>query len=195
MSFRDQSCTKICASCGEPFARDKRCTWAYWGKAKYCGQACAGIANRARLEANRLTKSESFSKWILKSDGCWPWSGAQDKDGYGVFTYGGVTYRAPKMALELDGRPVPKGLYACHTCDNPPCVRPDHLYPGTPSQNMADAIARNRIRHGAKAKLSEDDVVAIRAMAGTHEAIARQFGVSPSNVTMIRQRKTWRRVP
>lgn len=187
---------KSCGFCGEMFSRDKRNTRAYWEKAKYCSQACAGSANRLRIEAMRQTKAETFSKWLIKSDGCWLWSGARDKDGYGIFTYARASYRAAKVALELDGRPVPKGLYACHTCDNPPCVRPDHLYPGTPIQNSADARARGRLAIGSKrSTLTEADVLAIRAASGTHESIAAHYGVSRPAISLIRERKTWRHVP
>jgi hypothetical protein len=181
---------KTCEHCGDVFSRDTRNTWAYWEKAKYCGHACAGMAHRARLEGKRLSKAETFSRWVIKSDGCWIWSGATDKDGYGIFSYGRKSYRAAKLALELDGRPVPKGLYACHTCDNPPCIRPDHLYPGTPTQNMADAIARGRLN--PRTKLTADQVVDIRRAAGTHDEIAATFGVSRANISLIREGKTWR---
>jgi hypothetical protein len=182
---------KSCGHCGEVFSRDPRNTWAYWEKAKYCGQACAGLANSKRAEAERISKAEAFTKWVIKSDnGCCEWSGARDKDGYGIFSYAGISDRAAKVALELNGRPVPKGLYACHTCDNPPCVRTDHLYPGTPTQNMADAKERGRLN--PRTKLTPDQVRDIRSATGTHDEIAAAFGVSRPNVSLIREGKTWR---
>jgi len=182
---------KVCGHCGEVFMRDPRNTWAYWERAKYCGHTCAGLANSKRAEVARLPMAEAFDRWVIKSDnGCHEWSGAKDKEGYGIFSYAGVSYRSAKVALELDGRPVPKGLYACHTCDNPPCVRRDHLYPGTPTQNMADAMARGRLN--PRTKLTPDQVIEIRCATGTHHEIAAAFGVSRASVSLIREGKTWR---
>jgi hypothetical protein len=190
MNFRDLSCTKLCASCGASFARDKRCTWKHWEKAKFCSRECYGKANARRLEDIRLPMLEKFSQQVRVTDGCWEWTGLKDKDGYGLFPYMGIQHRANKIALELDGRPVPTGMYACHHCDNPPCVRPDHLYPGTPKQNMADAVARKRMN--PKTKLTADEVRAIRREVGTHEQIAKTFNISRANVSLIREGRTWR---
>ena len=188
--------SKACAWCGSVFYRDKRNTWKYWDLARFCTSACAGKEHSARSERMRPDKQTAFAKWFKRADeGCWQWQGARDRDGYGIFSYAGKTFRAPVVALEFDGRPVPKGMYACHHCDNPSCVRPDHLYCGTPTQNAQDAIRRGRTRLGNKAKLSPSDVIAIRNATGTHSEIAEQFGISSSNVYFIRSRKTWRSVP
>lgn len=181
---------KACAHCSKTFRKDPRNTWAYWERAKYCCQECAGLANSIRAAAVRLSMADTFAKWVKKTDGCWGWTGATDKDGYGIFTYEGKTYRAPKVALALDGRPVPPGKLACHHCDNPICIRPDHLYPGTQLQNMADAVKRNRLR--PRTKLTADQVREIRAAAGTHDAIAASYGVARATISLILEGKTWR---
>lgn len=181
---------KNCAHCGGLFSRDVRNTWAYWQKAKYCSRACAGAAHSARSVANRASLEDAFSKWFTKTDGCWEWEGARDKDGYGIFSYAGKSHRAAKVALQIDGRPVPDGQYACHHCDNPACVRADHLYAGTPTENSADAIARQRLRPASK--LTAEQVKQIRSAPGTHEEIAASFGISRANVSLIREGRTWR---
>lgn len=189
---------KDCAHCRMPFSRDTRNTWAYWEKAKYCSSACAGAAHSAAADDKGSPIGIEFARWFNRGDGCWEWLGARDRNGYGAFSYAGLTRRAHVVALALDGRGPAKGQYACHHCDNPACVRPDHLYPGTPTQNMADAIARNRqqagVRHYA-AKLTDADVITIRASSDAIKIIAAQYGVSASNIAMIRRRKTWKHVP
>lgn len=188
---------KTCANCGCSFTKDKRNTWAYWEKAKYCGHACAGIGV-ARLKAEqRPSIEEKFWLNVEKEDGCWPWTGSTDKDGYGILEYEGKFFRANVFSLKLDGRPVPQGQYACHTCDNPPCVRPDHLYPGTPTQNMADALARGRLQIGERhyaAKLTEASVVEIRNSHETDKTLAERYGVSDSLIYLVRARKCWKHV-
>lgn len=185
---------KTCAHCSRTFRKDPRNTWAYWERAKYCGQECAGLAWSKRSAATRLSMADAFEKWVIKTDYCWEWTGARDKDGYGIFSYDGKSYRAAKISLQLDGRPCGEEELACHHCDNPGCIRPKHLYPGTQVQNMADAKRRNRLNPGRRAKVTPDDVRAIRAATGTHSQIAAKFGVTPANITMIRNRKTWAHV-
>lgn len=189
---------KNCANCHRRFEKDPRNTWAYWAKAKHCSQDCAGEAWAKFSAERRAPEQEAFSRWIDKSGDCWLWTGARDRDGYGAFSYAGKTRRAPIVALELDGRKPAKGQYACHRCDNPACVRPEHLYPGTPTQNMADAIARDRTVRGARqhmARLTDNDVLHIRASSDPAVDLAARFGVSRSNIDMIRNRKTWKHLP
>ena len=189
---------KHCAFCGIAFRKDARNTWAYWERAKYCSQKCTGLARTEEARLREKPRQEAFEEWIDKSGECWLWLAALDKDGYGIFTYRHKTYRAARIALEFDGRPVPAGLYACHHCDNPACVRPSHLYVGTPTENMADAKRRGRMRVGEShyaSRLTEADVRKIRAATGTQEIIAAQFGVSRSLVSLVRGRKVWAHVP
>jgi hypothetical protein len=82
-------------------------------------------------------------------NGCWLWTGAlHDRRPYGVIGVGGKVLRAHRVAYELanGGLGVLGDLDALHTCDNPPCIRPDHLKPGTPADNSADMVARDRPR-------------------------------------------------
>ena len=75
-------------------------------------------------------------------DACWPWTGARNgRRGYGSFDHAG----AHRFALELKlGRPLAFGMFACHTCDNPPCCNPLHLFEGTHQDNVDDRQAKGR---------------------------------------------------
>lgn len=143
MSFGPEH--KTCASCGSTFYRRKANTWVYWEKAKYCSRQCSADAWMILSAERRPSIENKFLSYVIRADlGCWSWSGPRDKDGYGVFFYEGKQYRAPVFALKMDNRPVSDGLYALHHCDNPECVRPDHLYVGTPQQNVDDMMRRGR---------------------------------------------------
>lgn len=85
-----------------------------------------------------------FQESIDKSGECWLWTGSQDANGYGQLWIDGRRERATHLALAFDGRPVPVGMKALHHCDNPPCVRPTHLFIGTQADNMADMRAKGR---------------------------------------------------
>lgn len=184
---------KSCSECGRIFEKDPRNTWAYWARAKFCSSVCAGKFNSRAKSENRPPLAVKFAEHFTKGDGCWEWMGLRDKDGYGLLPYGKKVHRAHVVALRLDGRHVPRGMYGCHHCDNPGCVRHDHLYVGTPTQNMRDAMERRRLR--PRTKLSAEQIMEIRSATGTHGEIAAGFNVARATVSLIRERKTWRHLP
>lgn len=102
--------------------------------------------------------SERFWSQVARSDdGCWEWTGRRKKNKkqhYGlVRVYVGKRngrsvkrqFMAHRVAWELTNGPIPAGLFVCHHCDNPPCVRLDHLFLGTHKDNAADAQAKGRL--------------------------------------------------
>ena len=84
---------------------------------------------------------------VRDPDDCWLWTGAVSS-GYGTIRGDdGKTKKAHRVALEIAlGRPIDPGKFVCHTCDNPPCVNPAHLYEGTAQDNSDDAVVRGRNR-------------------------------------------------
>ena len=85
--------------------------------------------------------------WIVTDRGCWEWSGTRNQDGYGIFSarrFGIEGARAHRVVYEHLVGPIANGLVLRHRCDNPPCVNPWHLEPGTKAENSRDMVERGR---------------------------------------------------
>jgi hypothetical protein len=146
---------------------------------------------------------------------CWPWTAGHNKRGYGRAYLAKKNHAAHRLAWELTNGPITGGLFVLHRCDNPPCCNPSHLFLGTHADNMADRGAKGRApggdRHGsrtrpesracgtgnASAKLTEDDVLAIRGMAtvGISDAdIATLYAVTKRTINNITAGRLWQHV-
>jgi len=85
--------------------------------------------------------------WTVMPSGCWEWKGKRNEHGYGIFfavRLGLDGVRAHRVVYEHLVEPIPEGMVLRHRCDNPPCVNPEHLVPGTHAENMADMVERGR---------------------------------------------------
>lgn len=137
--------------------------------------------------------------WNLDPDtGCWVWAMSLGGAGYGQFSLAGVRglYAHREMYRSQVG-PIPPGMHVCHSCDNPRCVNPDHLWLGTPADNMRDKKEKGRAARGERihtSKLTESQVRVIRASASigaTRAELARVYQVDPSLVSRIASGRSW----
>jgi hypothetical protein len=159
-----------------------------------------GLFIRGFMPRPRLTPSqfeESFWSRVNKSDlsGCWLWTGKTNTYGYGVvYTHGRENVKAHRIAWELSGNP-PETLLR-HKCDNPPCVNPAHLEPGTNAENSRDMVKRGRNRRGERhgnAKLSDQEVYDIRSLfanGAKQKDLVHQFHSTSATISRICSRKT-----
>lgn len=138
--------------------------------------------------------------YVEKTPTCWVWTGNKPDGRYGHTKYLGKTYLVHRVAYELFVGPIPDGQWVLHRCDNPPCVRPDHLFLGTPSDNTRDKVAKNRGGVGqihGRTHLSDDDVRLIyaemvaatqengRVRRGVRAALAARFGVDRGTISRL----------
>lgn len=136
-----------------------------------------------------------FFRSVRKTAACWLWTGSKLKGGYGQFLAFGQI-QAHRVSWVLHNGEIPKGLSICHTCDNPSCVNPKHLWLGTTKQNLRDAMKKGRIFYGEKNganKLRDEDVIKIREKysRGRARSLATEFNVSIHTIYNIVRRDSW----
>ncbi len=149
----------------------------------------------------RGTLEERFWAKVQRGPDCWEWTAHTAGLGYGsmrVWRDGRWAHEyAHRVAWILTHGPIPAGLQVCHHCDNPLCVRPDHLFLGTQRDNMRDKIAKGRHPRGEQsplAKLTAGSVLRARelvAAGATRSSIARSLGVSGTTIEDAVKGRTW----
>lgn len=121
---------------------------------------------------------------------CWIWAGSRTKAGYGqIRSRGQGTVYAHRLSYEIFHGPIPDGLHILHSCDTPSCVQPAHLRAGTHTENMREAIARNRYPNGRGAKpiLTAEQIELILNSPLTTRQLGPQLGISRETVAKVRR--------
>lgn len=143
--------------------------------------------------------AERFWAKVEKTPGCWEWRGYRNRRtrtqlDYGRFKFNGKLALAHRVAYTLTHGPIPPRRVVCHTCDNPGCVRPDHLFLGTMAENNRDKARKGRARTG-RARLTPAKVRTIRQRYATEDVsaseLAREFGVSKGTITHLLRGRSW----
>lgn len=142
-----------------------------------------------------------FFSNIDVTDSCWIWSGHVTQNGYGQIKYKSKGLGAHRVSYQIHKGPIPEGLYVCHSCDNPSCVNPDHLWLGTHTDNMRDMYAKGRQRSNPvrghdnrSSKLTEAQVVYIKQqlrLGVKQRTLAIQYNVSDAAIHYIKTGEVW----
>jgi len=138
---------------------------------------------------------------------CWQWLGAKASTGYGLARYEGKYIGSHRLAWQIHFKEeIPKGMFICHSCDNPICCNPNHLFLGTPKQNSIDMAKKGRNKKcdikgedHKLAKLCWDDVRYIRSVykSGRNSpyntvALSKKYGVAKSLIHRIVKNISWK---
>lgn len=113
------------------------------GIAKYQG-LCLHLCSKHYAEFKKHKIRFENGYVVNENTGCWEWVHAKTIEGYGHFGFFGKRGKAHRFSWELYNGKIPKGILVCHSCDNPSCVNPEHLWLGTDADNARDKVAKNR---------------------------------------------------
>lgn len=142
------------------------------------------------------------SQMKLTENGCHEFTGHKNECGYGRMYKDGKLIRIHRAKWELCYGEIPKNICVCHKCDNPACIRQDHLFLGTHAENMADRLKKDRCSKlkgslNGSSKLEEDQVSIIKSRlkrGDTSYSIAREYGVKGETILHIKHGRHWKHV-
>ena len=195
-----------CKVCGSPIENNYGRVRAKKRGYGYCSYECnakAKTETAADDAAMRFMNRVNFGQ----DDECWTFKGRKSNKGYATFDWRApgakrtVGHPASRMMWLIVSGPIPEDKEVCHSCDNPACVNPGHLWLGTHKENMQDMVNKGRAnKRGLKgteapwAKLTEAQVIAIRGSSESNKALATKYGVTAALIWRIRNRRCWTHV-
>jgi hypothetical protein len=203
----------ICHQCDKAFHIDK--SHHARGRGVYCSKACLTL--RQGTPEERFWQNVARHTCLGEACGCqkglgccFPWLGNKNPSGYGRISVKNEHILAHRFGFELIHGPLEPGINVLHHCDNPPCCRDSHLFPGSHADNMADMMKKGRQAKGeAKAavmrlaavrgechphaKLRACDVIAMRLLVTPHpQALAETLGVTRGAIIAALHYRTWK---
>jgi len=192
----NESTTPICAieDCVRPIGPHGARGWC---PTHYKRWKSTGDPTVTKFVARGATDEERLNFYLdtTQHDACWEWRGSRDADGYGRVSGQDAPRVASRVAYETWIGPIPEGHLVCHTCDNPPCCNPTHLFAGRPEDNTHDMLKKRRGPHGERHhwhRLTDEQVHIIRYLSDSgiqQRPIARLVGCSQSQVSNIVRRQ------
>ena len=167
---------------------------------------CGDSSSEALATVTVLISDEEVEKKYWKrvelplvAEGCWKWTGSIDGKGRGRIHANGGGFIAARVAWMLFKGLIPDGMCVLHKCDNPICVKPDHLFLGTMADNMIDMRDKGRSTYGEKHGMAKilnkqvKDILQKLAQGATQQQVADEYGVSRSHISHIAHGKRRRR--
>jgi DNA-binding XRE family transcriptional regulator len=152
------------------------------------------------MTRQNLPISERIEKHIVSKDCCWI-TDLFCRNGYPMIVINKKRKSVHRVMFELHNGEIPDKILVCHTCDNPACINPDHLFLGTNQDNVNDKLAKNRQAKGSKlpqAKLNEEKVLEIKRDLAkknlTQKEIAKKYGISERTISSIKTGTLWSHV-
>lgn len=172
-----------------------------WSDPAFKARMAETMRGRVNMMPSGATLAARLDHYSIPepNSGCFLWLGPTDECGYGLLRWQGKTHRAHRLAWMARNGEIAPNLHACHHCDVPACVNPDHLFLGTNADNNADKMAKGRHRcnpllgeAAPAAKLTANQILEIRADNRRQRIIAREYGVDQSRISRVKALVDWR---
>jgi hypothetical protein len=147
------------------------------------------------------TIAERFMEHVNKTPSCWIWTASTDRDGYGHMWVDGKLIPTHRLAYLLFVGDIQNNFYVLHSCDNPICVNPNHLFLGSQTDNMQDMIKKNRIpprsgENNGRSKITQKQAVEIKEKYSTGKftqaQLSDEYGISKSAIAYITRCEHWK---
>ena len=195
-----------CHMCGHSVTRRKS---QVKGQAAFCSYSCRARfygASPSAAEAGRkafaakcsATATDRFWAKVdrREPEKCWEWTAYRKARGYGVLTWHGRRLLAHRVALSLMDDDWSNPLHVCHSCDNPACCNPAHLWRGSDQDNYNDMVHKGRSRRAKGeangfARITAEIASAIRNSTKSQRELAEHYGVSKSLICHVKSGRTW----
>lgn len=168
--------TTCCVFCSNKFTTEKM-------NQVHCGIKCRIFAHIEKID-----------------NGCWIWKGSTDRDGYGLMSIDDRSRRVHRISYEVfKEEKIPFDKNACHSCDTPACVNPDHIFVAKSFENTQDMMEKGRSRFSGRGViLNAEKIKKIRFLAShsfSSADIGRMFKIGAPHVDQIVERKIWDHIP
>lgn len=146
---------------------------------------------------------QKINKFYIDKNNCFVWTGNKTHDNYGRIRIGNKKYRVHRIVYILYYGEIPKNKpYICHKCNNSKCINPEHLYAGTPKDNVRDMINAKRNNHlkgekHPKAKLKKHQILEIRNLhkkGYSIRKIAKKYNMGKTTIQLIINKKIWKHI-
>jgi len=163
---------------------------------EYCGKYC--YKKYAKAFCSDKCR---FMSYVKKTKKCWLWTGTKNRRGYGKFCFREKkTAIASRVSYILFKGDIPDNYLICHTCDNPSCVNPEHLWAGTTRDNAVDRISKKRFvgDEHPLSRLDAEKVIQMRKLANSgkykQKVLAKMFGITAGHVNNIIHNRSWKHI-
>lgn len=182
---------KLCGYCGSEMRPKNWEKPSDWEAREFCSRTCSAKSRIIPITDRLLARGQRAPS------GCLEWTGSRGDRGYGYIganSTGEVVVH--RVAWAVQNGPIPDGLHVLHSCDNPPCFDLNHLFLGTNEDNVRDRVEKGRSagapgERNSHAKLTAEQVAAIREDARFQYVVAAEYGVSQSTISAIQRGQTW----